>query len=118
MRPIPPKLREEMNDDPFYHKCARAEFLKDHECEADPVTRRLIEWDHCFTYAGRQINELWAILPVCFYVHRGAGFNKEINQWIALNRATSEDFAKYPKFDWFQRRKYLNSKYGNLSTLA
>ena len=111
MHAIPQPLRETMSTDPYYTKCARFELLHDHVCLPDPLTRKLIEWEHVFIYAGKQIQEWWAIIPICYLVHRGGQLNKEINEWIALNRATPEDLALYPKRDWIQRLKYLNAKY-------
>lgn len=73
-----------------------------------------IEWEHTFIYAGKQIQEAWAIAPACVYHHRGPGLDKEYNQWIAINRATDEDFAKYPRTDWQQIKRYLNKKYGKV----
>jgi hypothetical protein len=62
------------------------------------------EWEHAFIYAGKQINEKWAIIPLCVYHHLGEGLVKNENQRIALERATPEDLAKYPNFDWEKRR--------------
>jgi hypothetical protein len=98
MRPIPPKLRSQIAADPYYQKCARA---KDGGCAGR------ITWDHCFTYQNRQINEAWAILPVCVYHHLGPGFVKTTNQLIALSRATPEDLAKYPPVDWVKLKTRL-----------
>lgn len=111
MQVIPLPLREEMSEDQFYKKCSRNVLLHDHVCKPDPLTGKLIEWEHSMIYGGRQIQEKWAIIPVCWLVHRGGKLNKEINEWIALNRATPEDLAKYPKRDWVQRKKYLDGKY-------
>ena len=39
--------------------------------------------------------------------------NKEINVWIALNRATDEELKKYSKaIDYIRMREVLNKKYG------
>lgn len=117
-KPIPLKMRAEMETQPYYHQCARNEALHDHVCQADPVTGRLIEWEHAMIYGGSKVNEIWAIVPICWWAHRGPGMVKEINKWLALNRATFEDFAKYERSNWPSERVYLNSKYGipNLST--
>lgn len=117
-KPIPIKMREAMAADPYYQQCARNEALNDHVCEACPVTMRLIEWEHAMKHAGSKVNEIWAIVPICWWAHRGPGLVKEINQWLALNRATDADFDKYPHNTWATERAYLNAKYGtpNLST--
>lgn len=117
-KPIPKAMRAEMHEMSYYHQCARNEALNDHECLPCPVTGRLIEWEHAMKYAGSKVNEIWAIVPICWWAHRGPGLVKEINQWLALNRATAEDFDKYPHNSWETERSYLNAKYGtpNLST--
>ncbi len=85
--------------DPYYQICAR----KNSECQGR------ITWEHAFIYAGKQINEKWAIIPLCVYHHLGEGLVKNENQRIALERATPEDLAKYPNFDWKKRRNYVNN---------
>ena len=108
-------MRAEMDAQPYYHQCARYDALHDHECERDPLKPwQVVEWEHAFMQSGSKLNEIWAIIPICWLVHRGGLLNKEINQWLALNRATDADFDKYPKSkaEWVQKRKYLNSKYG------
>ncbi len=110
--PIPKKMREEMDAMPYYHQCARNEALNDHVCFPDPVRGRLIEWEHAMIHGSRKVNEIWAIVPICWWAHRGPGLVKEINQWLALNRASDEDLDKYERHDWRQRRQYLNGKYG------
>lgn len=99
--------------DPFYSRCARNTLLDDHECEADPVTGRLIEWEHALIHASNQVNEEWAIIPSCWWAHRGPGLIKEINVWIALNRATDEELISCSKaVDYLRTRCVLNVKYG------
>lgn len=100
---MPLKLRKELAEDPYYKVCARAS----KECQGR------ITWEHAIII-GKQLQEKWAIIPLCWHHHLGKGFNKEINKWIALNRATEEDFQKHPKTASFLRQqlKYLNKKYG------
>lgn len=113
MRPIPPKLRKEMASDPEYKKCMRNELLHDHECGADPLTGKLIDWEHAIIFGGQQVNEKWAIIPICYKVHRGDKLNKEINVWIALNRATVEELqAKSKVVPYLNMRERLNKLYG------
>ncbi len=97
MRPIPPKLKQEMSDDPYYKHCARA----------NSACSGRITWEHAYIYAGKQINEKWAIIPLCVYHHLGEGLDKHENQRIALSRATDEDLAKYPKKDWEKEKIWL-----------
>lgn len=109
MRPIPPKLREEIANDPFMRKCIYSDIGKGHEC------RGRVEWEHAWTYAGKQINEAWAIVPVCTYHHRGDGLDKDYNRFRAITRADIDDLEKrMPKTNWRQMRKYLCGKYKGL----
>ena len=94
MTPIPPKLRKEMSEDEYYTRCVRANF----ECSGR------VTWEHAWIYGGRQIQEKWAIIPLCVFHHLGAGLNKKENQKISLLRATEEDLLKYPKKDWNYER--------------
>lgn len=83
---IPRKLREEMADDPYYKTCARA----NQDC------RGRTTWEHAFTYAGRKIQEHWAIIPLCWRHHLGDLLDKKINRAIAISRASDKDLKKYP----------------------
>ncbi len=107
MRKIPCKLRDKLSDDSYYQKCAR---------RYDGGCSGRITWEHSFIYAGRQINERWAIIPLCWYHHLGEGLDKEINVWIALGRATNEELQSISKAeDYIHKRYYLNKKYGQYS---
>lgn len=99
MRPIPTTLRRKIANDPFMQRCIYA------GCPGHP------EWEHAMIYSGKQINEAWAIVPVCTYHHRGEGLDKQYNQYVALSRASPDDLAKYPKTDWEHLRQHLNSLY-------
>lgn len=102
-----------MAADSYYTRCARRDALHDHQCECDERTGRMIEWEHAFIFAGKQIQEKWAIIPSCWWAHRGPGMVKEINEWIALNRATDEELLKYSKaVNLIAKRNYLNTIYG------
>jgi len=105
MNNIPLKLRAEMANDPYYKKCVR---------EQDGDCNGRITYEHSMIYASRQIQERWAIVPLCWHHHLGNGLKKEINQLIALRRATQSDLARYPRKDWATLRKYLENKYPNL----
>ncbi len=69
--------------------------------------KKNIEWHHCFIYAGKQINERWAIVSLSKWIHRESPYSvhncaKTMARvkLMALGRATSADLAKYPKRDW------------------
>lgn len=68
--------------------------------------------EHAWKYAGRQINEAWAIIRLCARAHSvdqyqtgGGILDKRINEAISLRHATDQDLKKYPNRDWEQERK-------------
>lgn len=93
--------------------CERQALLHDHECRGRSTM------EHVWRYAGRQIDEKWAIIRLCEWAHSVGPYldrgilDKRINEWISLRHATLDDLEKYPAKDWEQRRKFLNKKYGN-----
>lgn len=111
MNNIPKKLNNELNNDPEYKVCMRAKIFKDHICKGR-ITR-----EHALIYAGKQIQEKWAIIPLCAYAHSVDEFqdcgilDKEKNEYIALLRSTPEDLVKYPKKNWTQLKSYYNDKF-------
>ena len=107
MRPIPPKLKKQLAADPFMKFC-----IKDSEGDCD----KPINWHHAFIYRGRQVNEPWALLPVCAYHHRPGVLDNDYAQFIGMRRATYADLAKYPRVDWEQLKIYLRKKYGVAKT--
>lgn len=112
MNNIPQRLRKEMAADPYYQVCIRKELLNDHECKACPLTGKLIEWEHVIYWKGSQLQEKWCIIPICYLVHRGGMLNKEINEWIALNRATDAELEEISRaVDYKYKKAYLNGKY-------
>lgn len=106
MRPIPLALKQKMEKNPFMSKCAYP------GCFTHP------EWEHAFIYAGKQINDEWAIVPVCAFHHRGRGLDKWFNQWIAINRASFSDLSKYSKRNWFYVQDKLNYKFKDRHSIA
>jgi len=110
MRKIDPKQREQMAQDPFYKKCAR---------HADGHCDGRITWEHVLIFAGKQVNEPWAIIPLCEYHHAigkhqdGGNLLKEKNVWIALNRATDDELRAISKvIPYLNMRQRLNAIYG------
>lgn len=118
---IPLGMRAEMEKDPEYKSCALfGQF--DHVCEGR------ITWEHAIIVAGKKVQKKWAIPPLCAKAHEVDQFQdagtmvKEINEWIALSRATDADllslfgeviFSPFCKAKFlFQRREYLTKKYG------
>lgn len=110
MRPIPLKTRKIISEDPFYSLCCRRD-------EGDCAGRITIE--HAIVFAGRQLDHLFSLLPVCEFHHAVCQFqdngnlNKEKHTWIALNRATDDELRSISKaIDYIALRERLNKKYG------
>jgi len=94
---LPESVRLAIDRDPYYRYCAR-----DSEDCAGRITM-----EHAVTYAGKRINELWAIIPLCERHHglgewfmNGSLLNKRKNMLIALRRAPECARRKYPKLPW------------------
>jgi len=110
-KPIPKKMRDEMESDPFMHRCCvtgkpRSPFVK-------------IEWHHAFqTYQNGnkgRLNERWCIVPLWDKVHDKARVStvKDIIDWIIFNRATDEILQSYSKAeDLIAKRDRLNKRFG------
>jgi len=113
MNNMPPALRQECADDPSYKVCARRLALGDHSCAPSPLNGKLIEWEHALIFAGKQVQEKWAVVPLCWWAHSGPGLVKEINVWLALNQGTDEEIKRISKVVDYQRiKRNLNDKYG------
>lgn len=101
---MPPKLRAELANDPFYKVC----------CVTGSNVGK-IEWHHNATWQGRQLQERFAILPILKEIHIKAEnkHNKTVLDWIMLNRATDEDLEKYSKtINYIKHREALNKQFG------
>lgn len=110
MNNTPKKLNDEMSSDKFYKVCAR----EHHGGCGGRITR-----EHALTYAGRQIQEKFAIIPlcerhhgVCQYMDNG-DLDKRFNEWVAISRMSLSDMAKYPNVNWTQKLRLLDSVYRN-----
>ena len=114
MRPIPPKHREIIDTDPYFKRCAREAVFHDHTC------RGCLTIEHALIFAGRQVAEIWAYVPLCAYAHDVYEFqdcgilDKRKNEYLALIRATQEELDKYPNSGWPQKLIYLKTLYDNL----
>lgn len=104
MRPITDKVKKILEADPRMKLCAVRHVSLVGACEGR------VEWDHVWIYAGKQINEPWAIVGLCKKHHRnkdGNGYLKSLVQGISIRLATSEDLAKYPRKNWLQIKHFL-----------
>ncbi len=100
--PIPPAIREELSNDPFMSECA-LDYL--FECEGR------IEWQHAMTYAGKRVNELYTIVPLCHFHHlHQAEFRREqemVMRFRIKHFHAEDDFAaKYPKSNLLAPLRY------------
>jgi hypothetical protein len=97
--------------------CERADVFHDHVCKGKSTH------EHVWKYAGRQVDEAWAIIKLCEYAHSVGPFgltgilDKRKNEYLSLLHATDEDLKKYPRFDWQTRRAYLKKLYENETPL-
>lgn len=81
-----------------------------------------ITFDHAIIFGGKQLQEDWAILPLCAKGHGVDEFQghanvaKEKRTWIALNRAPGNRLMEISKaMDYVAYRERLNKKYGPYS---
>ncbi len=105
MRPIPISMREELSEDPRMKYCVCA-------YKGFGFCTDRIEFHHVWIYAGSQINEKWAIVGICVKHHKAVQSNPLVKQCAereSLKLATEENLAKYPRKDWNQIRKSLES---------
>jgi len=111
-KPIPKKLRDEMEEDPFYQRCCVT------KVKGGPAVK--IDWHHNFeSYANGnrgRVNEKWCILPVLKSVHDKADRRdvREYLDWIMLNRADESTLRRWSKAeDLIAKRDRLNKKYAD-----
>lgn len=105
MRKIPPKLRKEIEESGINKFCALC------------GSKNNVEWHHVWIYAGKQINEKWAIVGACKEHHDRVNKELAIREFfevISLIRATDKDLEKYPRKNWNQAKKYLKIKTDDL----
>lgn len=113
MNNVPQKLRRKWQDEDRRGEvrvCMRAD---EGNCQGR-ITK-----EHAIIYAGKQLQEEWAILDICEFHHGVNNFqdrgdlNKEKHVWIALNRAPNARLRELSKGeDKVALRAYLNLKYG------
>lgn len=110
IKPIPKKLREEMDRDPFYHKCCVTGIMS--ACGIK------IDWHHNFSsYANGnkgRVNEKWCILPLLKSIHDKVDRKdiKEYVDWIMLNRADDATLKKWSVVEnLISKKERLNKKY-------
>ena len=97
---IPKKIRDPLSKDPRMKKCIACGSLNN------------IQWHHALDYSGRSMQETYAIQPLCEPCHMGNSmrptkYADAMSELVAITMGLSELQTKYPKFDWLQRKKYL-----------
>lgn len=83
-----------MASDTFYKKCC---------AEGLGYCAGAVQWHHTFIYGGRQINEVWAIVPACERHHDQVQKEPKVKMFfekVSLARATETDLKKYPRKNW------------------
>lgn len=92
--PIPAEIRDVLSGDPFMKTCIVA-----HECEGR------VHFDHAFSYAGKRVNALWSILPLCRKHNMGVTSHVQalrrmnLRTRIAHFKAEEQFRRDYPKSD-------------------
>ena len=108
MNNVPKKLKDKWRGEK--QECCR----KDEGNCAGKLTK-----DHTIIFAGKQLQEDWAIVDVCEYHHAVNKYmdcgdlNREKHTYIALCRATEDDLRCISKaIDYLALRERLKTKYG------
>lgn len=112
MNHIPTKLKKEILANPEYKTCMLKAW-PGHICGGR------ITLEHALIYAGRQVQARFAIIAACARGHEVDQYqdahtmDKELNHWVALNRATDQELESISKaFDWKRERQRLNGLFG------
>lgn len=96
-------MRAVLKADPFMRMCIVA-----HECEGK------VEWHHAFMYAGKRVNEVWAILPLCKKHHDHLTSHVQtickmaIRARIMFFKAKEYFLKTYPKSDLYYATRNLH----------
>jgi hypothetical protein len=102
MRPISLNVLSELFKDGFCLKCCICGFHH-------------VVLHHNFIFGGRQVDEAWAIIPVCNDCHSKANEKgmREKMDWVMLSRAKDSDLVRFSKVvDLIARKRILIEKYG------
>ena len=112
MRVISAKVRKQISEDPGYRVCMLKAYPA-HVC-GGRLTR-----EHALIHAGRQVDAKFAIISCCAKGQEVDEYqdahtmDKDLNRWVALNRASDEELVDLSKvIDYRRMRDRLNSIYG------
>jgi hypothetical protein len=99
---IPLKIRSEMENDPFYSRCA-----------ITGTRIGKIDWHHNARFGGKNVQEKFCIIPLSKHIHDKIDFYKERCDWIMVNRMSDDELNRYTKaINYHFMKKRLNEKYG------
>ena len=98
MRPIPKKLRDILASDPFMKRC----LYDNKNCNGS------VQWHHNFIHAGRQVNEVWAIVPLCAHHHDRIKTDKSVVNTVCMLRSDG-NYKNYAS-DYFKQQYSLAQK--------
>lgn len=110
------KLRKDVGEDPEYLRCA---LQKIHPSLIGGCGGRVTR-EHALIFAGKKIQEKWAIIPCCAkhhgvdqYLDQPGQAPKAMRVWVALNRGTDSDLRRFSKaINYLRERDRLNGIYG------
>jgi len=102
MSVIPPKIKKELEKDPRMKKCLAC-------------GNTSVQWHHALQYSGKSIQETFAIQPLCPKCHMGNSMKPTeyasiMSELVAITMGYKILIKKYPKFNWLQRKSYLEFK--------
>lgn len=86
---IPPKIRKQINQDPYFRGCAL--------CGKSPV-----QIHHHLIFGGKQQNEIWSLFPLCIPHHKDAD-KKEVRSQLnqMMRERAGDEIKKYEKVKKF-----------------
>lgn len=102
---IPKRINNMLDRMPRMRECPLVNMQQEFgQCEGR------LERHHVWIYAGRDIQEAWAILSPCQKHHAMVKTDRRVKEELeirSLELAMSYELARYPKKDWEQIRTYL-----------
>lgn len=103
MRPIPKKLRQRLVESKEMDECCCCKYDDEEKRKSVKSRRTNIEWNHVWTFAGRQINEIWSLVPLCEYHHRGNNgtitkAGKEASEYESVRKLIDSGFENLSKY--------------------
>lgn len=103
MRKLTIEAKQEIQTNPFYLKCCIADFS---ECKGR------IEIHHNMIFGGRQVDDVWTLLPLCHRHHELEKYPevKERLNYIMLQRASDAQISPYCKVIPYLDMKYRLQK--------